>query len=93
MSFIKNPDHPELPICQNLRTKASYVPDMRDEHYMEVHHPYNNYFCLKTLEAFGPDDGTVCPEDCTPDRVCFVPLLASQMARNREGNSGEDEIA
>ena len=87
MSFIKNPDHPELPICQNLRTKASYVPDMRDEHYMEVHHPYNNYFCLKTLEAYGPDDDVVCPEDCTPERICFVALLASQMA-SRGGDAG-----
>jgi len=89
MSFIKNPDHPELPICKHLRTKASYVPDLRNEHYMSVHHPYSPYFCLKTLRAIGPDDDVVCTEECTPNRVCFQPLLASQLAG---GQSGEDDI-
>ncbi|MCK6623331.1 MAG: hypothetical protein HUU32_20180 [Calditrichaceae bacterium] len=77
MAFIKNPDHPDLPICKFLRTKASYVPDLRNEHYMKRHHPYDQYYCLKTLHAVGPDDSSVCPQDCTPGRVCFQPLLAS----------------
>ena len=75
MSFIKNPEHPDLPICKHLRTKASYVPDMRDKHYMEVYHPFANYYCLKTLHVVGPDDDIVCPEECTPKRVCFEALL------------------
>lgn len=79
MSFIKNPAHPELPICENMRTKASYVPDMQNQDYMEVHHPYSNYFCLKTLHAIGPDDDVVCPEQCVPERICFAPLLKSQI--------------
>ncbi len=80
MSFIKNPDNPDLPICKNMRTKASYVPDMKNAHYMEVHYPYSQYFCLKTLHAIGPDDDIVCPEECTPSRICFVPLSKSQVA-------------
>lgn len=75
MSFIKNPAFPELPICKNLRTKASYVPDIQNEHYMKVHHPYANYYCLKTLHPVGPDDDVVCPADCLPSRVCFQPML------------------
>lgn len=75
MSFIKNPDHPDEPICKHLRTKASYIPDLRDEHYMEVHHAYNHYFCLKTLHAVGPDDDIVCPEECTSKRACFRPMV------------------
>ncbi|MFQ5641411.1 MAG: hypothetical protein ACE5IR_25820 [bacterium] len=76
MAFIRNPDHPDLPMCKSMRTKASYIPDMQDEHYMEVHHPYNQYFCLNTLHNVGPDDDVVCPEDCTPNRVCFEPHLS-----------------
>jgi hypothetical protein len=75
MSFIKNPDHPELPICQSMRTKASYIPDMRNEAYMQLYHPYNQYFCLMTLRNFGPDDDVCCPETCTPDRPCFEALF------------------
>ncbi|MCH8125630.1 hypothetical protein IIC38_06680 [candidate division KSB1 bacterium] len=93
MSFIKNPDHPELPICKSMRTKASYVPDMLDEHYMEVHHPYNQYFCLKTLHPIGPDDDVVCPEDCTPNRVCFQPLLSSIPVASNDRKNYEDNLS
>ncbi len=77
MPLIKNPDHPDQIICQNLRTKANYVPDMQNEHYMEVHHPYNCYFCLVTLDAIGPDDCPVSSEDCTSERACYKPLVGS----------------
>jgi hypothetical protein len=75
MSFIQNPDHPDQPICKHLRTKANYIPDMRNEHYMKVFHPYMQYYCLKTLHNVGPDDDVVCPADCLPGRVCFQPML------------------
>lgn len=91
MSFIKNPDHPELPICKNLRTKASYVPDLRNEHYMKVYHPYSPYFCLRTLRAIGPDDDTVCAVDCTPDRICFEPLLVDPLVDNSSGKPKDSE--
>ncbi len=80
MSFIKNPEKPDLPICKNMRTKASYVPDMQDPHYMEVYDPYSQYFCLKTLHVIGPDDDIVCPEECTASRNCFEPLFKSLVA-------------
>jgi len=74
MAFIKNPDRPDEPVCRNLRTKASYVPDLQNAHFMEVHHPYAQYHCLKTLHPVGPDDDIVCPEECTAKRICFEPL-------------------
>lgn len=80
MSFIKNPQSSEQPVCKNLRTKASYVPDLRDEFYMENHHPYSQYHCVKTLRAIGPDDDIVCPEECTAKRSCYVPMLKPQVA-------------
>lgn len=84
MSFIQNPDHPDQPICQHLRTKGSYIPDLRNEHYMEIHHPYNQYYCLKTLHAVGPDDDVVCPADCTMARSCFAPMLIPGTLASRE---------
>ncbi len=74
MRYIKNPEHPHVPICKYLRAKASYVPDMQNEHYMEIHYPYDQFYCLKTLHNVGPDDDIVCPEDCLPQRVCYEPL-------------------
>lgn len=72
MSFMK----PTLdqPICRHLRTKASYVPALRSDAYMQEQHPTAQYFCLRTLHAVGPDDKSVCPEDCTTRRVCFVAM-------------------
>ena len=69
MSFIKST--PDQPICNHLRTKASYVPALRSETYMQEQHPSAQYFCLRTLHAYGPDDKSVCPEDCTSARACF----------------------
>ncbi|RMF58382.1 MAG: hypothetical protein D6748_08875 [Calditrichaeota bacterium] len=75
MTYLKNPDHPELPLCKHMRTKASYVPDLKNEHYMKIFHPYSPCFCLKTLRSIGPDDDVVCAAECTPERMCFEPLF------------------
>ena len=80
MAFLKNPVNPDLPVCKNLRTKASYIPDFQDPVYMEREEPYHQYFCLKTLHNVGPDDGVVCAEDCGRHRICFEPLVNSSVA-------------
>lgn len=72
MSFMKL--SAQQPICRHLRTKASYVPALRSETYMTEQHPMAQYFCLRTLHAVGPDDKSVCPEDCTSQRICFVAI-------------------
>ena len=59
-------------ICQHLRTKASYVPAERSPLYLTKTSPTAQYWCLKTMMVVGPDNDFVCPEDCKPDRVCFV---------------------
>jgi hypothetical protein len=93
MSFIKNPDHPHLPICQFMRTKASYIPDMRNEFYMEMHHPYNQYHCLKTLHNIGPDDDICCPEDCTPDRPCFEAMFEQTPVADKSSSDQNSQQA
>lgn len=31
------------------------------------------YTCLRTVQAWGPDDGPCAPERCGPHRPCFQP--------------------
>lgn len=35
------------------------------------------FSCLRTCQAWGPDDDLVAPEECTPDRGCFAPAPGS----------------
>lgn len=81
MAFIKNPEKPEMPICRDLRTKASYIPDLQSDYYMQIYYPYDQFYCLKTLHNIGPDDRPVCPEDCGPERSCFKPLRYFAVSR------------
>jgi hypothetical protein len=65
--------------CGHLRTLDHRVPDFNDVRYAEKRHPYEHYYCAGTLQAYGPDDAPVCPEECTPARRCFV--RSSRVAR------------
>lgn len=80
MSFIKNPNDPNEPVCKNIRTRANFVPGLRDDVFMELHDPYVPYFCVKTLHVVGPDDNPVCPEDCGRWRRCFEAPAGSLVA-------------
>ena len=62
-------------ICQNLRTKASYVPSIRTENYLVESDHKTQYWCIKTMKVIGPDDKFVIPENCKPGRKCFKSLL------------------
>lgn len=77
MPFIKNPIDPNEPVCKNIRTRANYVPALRNDTFMEMQDPYVPYTCVKTLEVIGPDDSPVCPEDCGRKRICYEPPVAS----------------
>jgi len=58
------------PCCAYLKCKSMYYrPDERPGmlHYSDTH----NYWCGKTLERNGPDDGAATPPLCQADRSCF----------------------
>ena len=38
------------------------------------------FSCLRTCQAWGPDDDLVSPEDCIEGRACFVPVSAPRPA-------------
>ncbi len=72
-------DEPDLPslaeadrqVCSNLRTKTAFG-------HLVGHHPWQAggsstavYWCLKTMEPIGPDDGIAHPHRCKPARGCW----------------------
>lgn len=66
------PTHPvDLPrICRHLKTKGLYL-DGLDDPDMHRTGPEARYWCLQSMQSFGPDGDFVCPEDCDPNRTCF----------------------
>lgn len=59
------------PPCKHLRTKASYVPAMRDVKPGMPSSLYAHYWCNCTMKPVGPDDDFVCVEDCILGRTCY----------------------
>lgn len=59
------------PVCQYLRTKASYIPALRLETALAEVSPSAHYWCLRTMTVIGPDDTLVSPEECKSHRTCF----------------------
>ena len=63
------------PFCRDIRSKKYYF---LQEMPTEVHHlrdASNHCWCLRTVQAFGPDGELVRPEDCNADRGCYRSLF------------------
>ena len=61
-------------VCRKLRTKVSFgspAPPIRDWRHGESSTAV--YWCLRTMDCAGPDDGLAHPHYCGRDRVCFTP--------------------
>ena len=63
----------EVPVvCRFLRTKAAYGSNISDESaWQRGETSTAPYWCLATMEAFGPDDGLVDAHSCRSGRGCF----------------------
>jgi hypothetical protein len=60
-----------LPIvCRLLRTKAAFGSE---EHatWMNGDSTTDTFWCLNTMEAFGPDEDYAHPHRCGGERACF----------------------
>jgi hypothetical protein len=57
-------------ICRSLRTKMYYVLG-RFHNDVGESSPTAQYWCLRTMQTFGPDGHYVCPEDCQTGRCCY----------------------
>jgi hypothetical protein len=56
--------------CRHLRSKQYYMQYSGHASGMESAAEVACW-CLKTMKSEGPDNGTACHDDCTPDRACF----------------------
>ena len=60
-------------VCRKLRTKNAFgsmqtgAPDWREGTSSTA-----VYWCLKTMETWGPDDGFAHPHTCKDGRRCFA---------------------
>ena len=57
-------------VCRSLRTKMYHVMGKFHNEVGESS-PTAQYWCLQTMQPFGPDGSYVCPEDCRSGRCCF----------------------
>lgn len=67
--------HPEMPprrpLCRHLRTKAMHVYGQETPDAYATSRS-SHYHCLRTAYVTGPDHAPCTPDDCGPERVCFV---------------------
>jgi len=62
----------ELPdICQHLRTKTAFGTNTGYTPWQTGESQTASYWCLKTMQSAGPDDGLAHPHKCKQGRACF----------------------
>jgi hypothetical protein len=59
-------------ICDKLRTKMSFGSFTSAPDWREGTSSTAIYWCLKTMETWGTDDGFAHPHACRAGRACFV---------------------
>lgn len=64
-----------MTLCRWMRWKSYYTTTTFTDDELAALYALDDvpYSCLKTCEAWGPDDGLAAPERCQPGRRCFVP--------------------
>jgi hypothetical protein len=63
---------PELPVvCRKLRAKATYDVGGDGPLWKLGDSTTAAYWCLSTMEPFGPDDHICHPHDCGAGRACY----------------------
>jgi hypothetical protein len=69
---VDDPRRPErVELCRLIRTKTAFgSPDGAWRHGDST---TAVYWCLATMETFGPDDGYVHPHQCSCGRACYQP--------------------
>lgn len=77
MSETQRQPRLELPVlCKFLRCKSAFGAIEDNTEWQLGTSTTEVYWCLATMEAFGPDDGyahaTVCKDGC--DRGCYRPV-------------------
>ncbi len=63
-------------VCRLLRTKTAYGVGSAGALWKLGESTTAVYWCLATMEAFGPDDAFCHPHHCGQGRACFEPDAA-----------------
>ncbi|MCA9520681.1 MAG: hypothetical protein KC609_06905 [Myxococcales bacterium] len=74
LNQVENPEERlTRQVCSNLRAKEFYLdgPSVAE---MSHSGPETAYWCLQTMQPFGPDDQYCCPEECQRGRACHEEL-------------------
>ncbi len=58
--------------CLHLRHKLMYCDDRHaTPGLVDDSSDTRTFYCVQTQDALGPDDHSVCPQDCTTNRPCY----------------------
>ena len=68
------PSAPVSPFCAALRSKNFYFLESAPRSAQELLDGSNRCWCLRTMQAMGPDGEQVDPQGCQAGRTCFEPL-------------------
>ena len=64
----------EACVCRSLRTKTAFGTFRgKFDSWQTGYSTTAVYWCLRTMETVGPDDGYAHPHACQSGRECFVP--------------------
>jgi len=63
--------HPMTATCRWLRSRGAYDQGLDPASLETATTSIDAYWCLRTMEAFGPDDRLVQAHACHPGRNCF----------------------
>lgn len=64
-----------LPYCRDIRSKKLYFARRPPRTEEEILDGSRHCWCSRTMQALGPDDEPVRPEDCRAGRPCFRAFL------------------
>jgi hypothetical protein len=62
---------PPAPVCRLLRTKTAFAAGEEGALWQLGASTTASYWCLATMEPFGPDESYCHPHVCGERRVCY----------------------
>jgi hypothetical protein len=74
------PEPPEPRVCRLLRTKSAFGADATGARWRRGESTTAAYWCLGTMECFGPDESWVHPHVCAAGRRCSQPEVDAEIA-------------
>lgn len=72
--FMDEPEVPtesEVGVCPRLRTKTAFGAQVGHADWRSGDSSTATYWCLETMQTFGPDGGVAHAHACRAGRKCF----------------------